>query len=863
MDVLPPSCSGGVVEFVACHVDGLDWRRISTHCSLSQLDLILLLCILSIALFVFAVFLLSDLCIFRRRKFPRLVLSEDEDLHQRMSLMGDIVKPIHRSFLVHFLTYLTPKGAAMATTPTTDAAIVLESLRPPRPSLDEKDRTDESPIYLPSHRRSYPVNIFCIGLTVSIIIALLVGTIYTCFLAQQIENTLIGLTEHIENVTQSFKDLANVFISESYSTMNRVIKEDLAQSNHMSNLRPFIEEMKLIWGDEAMRLYAMALNITPSKQWLRENTRSNLLRFNTFLRRLSSLFSVAPFLSEVNLKSVNDIYLSYTHELVRLTPHPLFKPTSWKDIQILNFTSVALCERSTNLFPTCKDVESYLEMVANKLEAWPSYVKSRDFTKVTAFTLLPRMLNAEAHVERWVPLAQDPTGNIPFLFDEFLIPEIDKDRARLNRSLDSLPKRWAESSIRKYLSMASAFPVVLAIILSILLLLTIITILINSNCCFYCLTGSNRLGKDNAGGKMSTCYRQSFAMVTTFLCIIGVVCGTVGSIGQSQLCDVLFVRAQSADIWLNHLMSTVLPVVDDLIEVLEIENIQFRIPERVFSTLDSNYTSKSLPLLQSVHMNRPMNLTALWHSHWLNKTLYDLWYREVWPLMEKANMSYQIPRVPLSKTFSQFRTAVKLDQTFDELYVGNVTEYLPEPAEDYYTKIGLALKSVSSRGSKGIDQLATYFTTIGNLIAEYRLKFDQIAQALKVIEENKVILKLLSPLIDVGDKIIRYLGNKTDPELIAQFTNNTAEIYINSHFTVEHYVIPMVHRILDQLLPYPHLRETYRKTLSPICPTELPHSALFLSLRCFGFTLSLSAFGLFIVSVGCNRILLKTHNSAS
>ncbi|VDL37621.1 unnamed protein product [Hymenolepis diminuta] len=863
MDASPPVCSGGVVEFVAYHADGLNWRRISIHCSLSQLDLILLLCVLSIALIVFAVFSLSDLCIFRRRKFSSPVLSEDEDLHQRMTLMGDIVKPIHRSFLVHVRTYLTSKGTTITTTSVADTSIVLETFRPLKLSLDEKDSADGSPISLSIPSRSCPVNIFCIGLIVSVIVALLVGTIYTCFLAQQIERTLIGLTEHIEDVSRSFKDLVNTFISESYSIMNRVIKEDVAQSNHISNLRPFIEDMKLIWGDEAMRLYAMALNITPTKQWLRENTRSNLLHFNTFLRRLSSLFSVAPFLSEASIKSVNDIYLSYTHELVRLTPHPLFKLDSWKHIQVLNFTSVVLCEHNTSLFPTCADVESYLEMIADKLEAWPSYIKSRDFTKVTAFTLLPRMLNAEAHVERWVPLAQDPTGKVPFLFDQFLIPEIDKDRARLNRSLDNLPKRWADSSARKYISIASAFPVVIAIMLSILLLLSVITVLINSNCCFCCLTRTNRVSRDKAVGKISTCYHQSFAIVATFLCIIGVVCGTVGSIGQNQLCDVLLVRPQSADIWLNHLMTRLLPVVDDLKEVLEIENIQFRIPERVFSTLDSNYTSKSLPLLQSVHMNRPLNLTALWRSHWLNKTLYGLWYKDVWTLMEKANISYRIPRVPLSKTFCRFRTAVKLDQTFDELYVGNVTEYLPEPAEDYYTKIGLALKAISNRGSREVDQLATYFTAIGDLIALYKLKFDQIAQALKVIEENKMILKPLSPLIDVGDKIIGYLANKTDSELIAQFTNNTAEIYINSHSIVERYIIPMVHRILDQLFPYPRLRETYRKTLSPICPTELPYSALFLSLRSFGFTLSLSAFGLFIVSIGCNRILLRAHNSAS
>ncbi|KAM7535721.1 hypothetical protein Aperf_G00000099737 [Anoplocephala perfoliata] len=868
----PPVCSGGIVEYITYYADNLTWRSTSVNCFLSQTDLILLLCILCLSLAVLCIFLLSELCIFRhRRRFsfhhsspaPPLFSPESDGLHRGMTLLSGIVKPIQQSFVVHLRTYLSSNINTSITNASTNLSTVIESMRLLKIPIDGTDSTDTSPSTLSAPNRIYSINLLYVGLTISVLVAIMIGTIYTCVLARTIESTVCGLTNHIGEVSLASKELANTFISEAYAIMNRVIKMDVAQNNHRSNLRPFVEEMKLIWGDEAMRLYAMALNITPTKQWLREHTRANLLHFNTFLRRLSSLFSVAPFLSEGNIKSVNDVFLSYTYELARLTPHPLFRSASWRDVKVLNFTAVALCEHSTSFFPTCSDVESHLEMITTELDTWPRYEKNRDFTKVTAFSLLPRMLNAEAYVERWLPLAQDPTGNIPFLFDEFLIAEIDKERARLNRTLDILQNKFAESSARKYLNIASVLPVTLAIMLPLLLILSLTAVLVSPSCCCFCVIQPNRISKAGRGGKFAICYRQFFAISTTLLCVIGVGFGIAGSIGQSQLCDVLFVRSQHADVWLNHLLAKVFSRLPGLHEVFEIDNIHIRIPERVFSTLDTNYTPGSPPFLQSINMNRPVNLRALWHSQWLNKTLYELWYKEVWPLMERANLSYRVPRVPFSKTFNQFRIAVKLDQTFDNLYVGNVGEYLPEPATDYYTRIALALKAKSNHISKEVDQLANYFTAIGDLIALYKLKLEQIAQALKVIENNKMVLEPLSPLIDVSDKIISYLANKTDTELISQFTNNTANIFVNSKIPVERYVLPVAHQVLDQLFPYPHLRETYRKALSPICPTEFTYSALFLTLRSFGFTLSLSAFGLFVVGLGCNRVLLREHNSAS
>ncbi|KAL5109381.1 hypothetical protein TcWFU_008859 [Taenia crassiceps] len=761
--------------------------------------------------------------------------------------MGDIVKPIHQPCVINVQTYTSSKKFPVA------AATRTNSVEPLKLPIDGKDGTSGPSLSLQSPRKSVEIQLLFVVLLIAVILALMIGTIYTCFVARRIEMTIYNLTDHIEEVVTSSKQLANTFISEAYAIMNRVIEEDVAQNNPKSYLRPFVEEMKLVWGDQAMRLYAMAQKLDPSRIWLRQQTRTNLLHFNTFLRRLSALFAVAPLLSESSIKSTNDLFLLSSYELARLTPHPIFAPVSWRDIPILNLTATELCKHSTKHFPTCADVESHFTMIVNKLEAWPRYRKNRDFTKVTAYSLLPRLLNAEAQVEKWLPLAQDPTGNIPFLFDEFLVWEIEKERKKLNQSLDALPRQWVNSSTKKYLDVFAVLPVALAGALTLLVTISVISSLFNA--AIHCgVLRRSRAGKDARMGRFSSWHLLLLGIFTTVLSVTGVGFGVVGSVGQSQLCDVLLARSQQADVWLNHLLTSIAPQVPDLQEILKIENIHFHIPKRVLSTLDTNYTPSSPPFLQSVDLSRPVNLSALLHSKWLNKTLYGLWFDRVCHKMEKANLSYQIPRIRLSKTFNRFRKAVKLDQTFDHLCVGNVTEYLPEPCNDYYTQIGLALSAVSKRSSGRVDQLANYFTTIGDLIALYKLKFDQIAQALNVIEENKKVLEHLSPLVDVGDKIIGYLVNKTNDELVSQFTNNTAEIFINSRHPIDQYVLPILHRILDHLFPYPNLRQTYRKALSPICPTDTTHSPLFLTLKNFGFTLSLSAFGLFTISVVWNRI---------
>ena len=859
MEKLPPLCTGGIVEYIADHVDGLNWQGISIQCSLFQKDPILLFGIMCLTVTVLCASFLSDrsfwrvpLCYPRPNPLPSPANGHfAANLNQGM-IMSDIVKPIDQSSVMDLQICLPSNNPN--DTVLQKLATLIDSSKLPSHSTNDKVCSDEPKICPPSAHRSIPIQFFLAILEISIVLALVMATIYACFIAQRIQMTVFGLKDHVVEVASSTKLLTNTFISEAYAIMNHAIEEDVAQNNSNSRLRPFVEEMKLIWGDQAMRLYAMAMKHTPSRTWLRQQTRINLHHFNTLLRRLSSLFAVAPHLNESSIKSANDLFLTYSYELARLTPHPMFKPSSWRNTQILNFTASTLCRHNTTHFPTCSDVESHFATMVSKLEAWPIFEKSRDFTRATAYSLLPRMLNAEAQVEKWLPLAQDPTGKIPFLFDEFLVREIAKESRKLNISLEHLPQQWTNSSARKYLGTIATIPIVLTVTLVLLEAVLVFVYLPISNIHCFCgppQGGYKKIGRNQR--RTSFCL-QMVALFTVTLCINGAVFGIIGSIGQSQLCDVLLTRTQHSDVWLNHMLARIVLQVPYLRELLDIENIHVQFPERVFSTFNTNYTSTSPPFLQSINMNRPVNLSALLHSKWLNKTLYDLWYKDIFRKMSQANMSYHIPRVPLSKTFNHFREAFKLDQTFDNLNVGNITEYLPEPSEDYYTRIGLALQTISRRESKELEQLANYFIAIGDVIAMYKLKFDQIAQALVVIEKNRKILEPLSPLVDVGDKIIGYLANKSNTELISHFTNNTAEIFINSKASINQYVLPIIHQILDRLLPYPHLRHAYRKALSPICPTETNSSPLFLSLKSFGFTLSLSAFGLFTVCFLCNRI---------
>ncbi|VDD83357.1 unnamed protein product [Mesocestoides corti] len=880
----PPVCTGGVFEYAASYVEGLNWRRISTSCSLSETDQISLLCVLFIGLAILCILVLSDFSVLKlyllhwkchssRNRAPSLCQPANETLlPTEKTNSKESLSHMSIGVMVNFngkLSYL-PYVTQMSTLTSSEAhrgANSTASLTVQRSLIslescigkngvgfgDEEDRTGIPPVPPQPLERSKRIRAPLVLITLLTTVALMAGTAYTCFLAQRIETTACGLTKHAKKVVISAKLLTNSLINEAYTIIIRVIGEDVSPSNANSYLRPFVEEMKHIFGNQAMRLYAMANDHTPSNDWLCQQTASNLQYFGTFLHRLSSLFAVAPVLSSDNIKAARDISYSYIHELARLAPHPLFTTVSnktlmWRTIQILNYTAEELCRQHTSYFPTCADVESHFEMLVSKVDPWPKFEKGRDITSVTSYMQVPRLLNSKAYVKKWLPLAQDPTGNIPFLFDEFLLREIRRAKKTINENLEKLPRKLAKKMANKHLQVARKVPAVLTGILT--LFLAIFLVVVYDNCrCSYRLQHQREV---MACARIKRCPLFCLRVVTFFaalLCATGVALGVLGGFGQDQICNILFVRSHQGDPWLHYLLDRILRRSPALTEILRIENLQLQLPKNVLSTLDTNYTPNTPPFLLSIGMNRPANLTALLYSAWLNRTLYGLWYRDVWRTMERANISCRIPRVPLSNVFDQFRRAVMLDQTFDDLYVGNTTDYLPEPINDYYTRIGLALKVISKRGFTDAEKYATYFTAIGNLIAHYQLKFDQVAQALNVIKENKRIIEPLLPLIKVGDVIVSYLSNKSNSDLVSQFTNNTAEIWLNSRLPIDHYVLPIVYKLLDRLFPYPTLRQTYRQALSPICPTDTENPPLFLALRNFGFALSLSSLALLVVCV--------------
>ncbi len=879
-----PQCTGGVIEYAAVHFDAGGWQRASTSCALSQPDLVVLLAILTASLLVLTLLLLIACCSLRRRvcrprrKPPSMSSSASSTSIISPSTAASMISTVETSLQQKIFSALLLFNVK----PTdfieqVQSFIPLQNRTNPEVSADgdDLDTLDGSraPVIPLSHQRK---RIFRRGprcchrypLLVSIIVVALLatvgGTVYTCLVARQIELTANGLTKHVGDVVYSTKMLANTLISEAYEIINGAVREDVARTNEYSELRPFIEEMKGVFGDQAMRLYAMALSkkkkARPSPKWLRDRTSTYLHYFNIFLRRLSSLFAVAPVLGHESVKSARDVYYSYSYELARLAPHPLFRgdikdKDAWRSILILKEAAHELCKQPTSYFPTCRDVESYFETIATHIDTWPRSEEKRDLSEVTAYMRVPQLLNAEEYVNKWLPVAQDPTGSVPFLFDEFVVPEIDKERKKINQSLDALPGKVSQSGAQKYINISGKIPLVLAGVLTMFVAVALIVLAFSCGFCYRPKVTEPL--EDRRMRKCTAVCLSSLAVVAALLCVVGVLLGVAGGIGQDQVCAYLFEKPQQTDKWLHHLSTAALPKIPALHEVLAIDFINIQLPQSLLTTLDMSYVQgSSSPFLQSIGMARPVNLTALLYSTWLNTTLYDLWYKDVWPKMMKANLSRQVPRVPLTKVVKQFSDAVKLDQTFDRLYVGNASEYLPEPSYDFYTKIGLALHVVSERGSVGAERYATYFTAVGELITHYKMKFDQVGQALDVVRGNKKILEPLFPLIRVGDRIMRFLATKSNAQLVAQFTNNTAEIWLNSRQPINRHVLPVVDKILDRLFPFPTLRPTYRQALSPVCPTETQkYSPLFQTLRNFGFALSLSSLVLSLVCVVRVRVL--------
>lgn len=871
---LPPSCTGGLFEYAALYTGGaVNWLGTTLCCSFSRPHSIIFILIFlsAIAVFNCSLFficraLLRGRC---RRGSYKLVPKPPSSTSTSSSSSEDTV--VDPTACLFAGLPASPRPLQQRLTST----LIWLHVRPP------KTRTQIQQVHTTAvfHEVKSEIVVFCDEVTASpsgmqerklprllnsiarklivvlIIVAIICCTVYACIVGRTLELFVNQLPYYLTDTTTSVKFLTNSIISESYSILKNAIKEEVARTNAHSNLRPFVEEMKSIFADEAMRLYAMSMEMSPpSRSWLRKQSTQHLRHLNMFLRRLSSLFAVAPVLGHENINMAREICYSYSYELARLAPHPLLRLTrsikdAWRSILILNETASELCRHPTSYFPNCSFVESYFAKIDKHIQSWPRMDDKSDLNKVTAYMRVPQLLNAEAYVTKWLPVAQDPIGGIPILFDELVIPEINKEIKKINESLDDISKIMANSSVNGYIRLSGKVPLALTGALTISVATFLIVMVFN-------WSGWSRVDQSPYEflgyryiRRCSTTTFGALAVIACFFTITGVLIGTSGEIGQSQVCIALLENPQATDKWLYRLINSSLSSIAALRPVLEIYSLNLRLPHFILMTMNADFIADGPPFLKAIGLNRPANLSAVLHSNWLNKTLYGLWYNEVWPHMLKKNLSSQVPRIPLTKVLTQFIKAVKLEQTFDELYVGNVSEYLPEPSHDYYTKIGLALDVISQRGFNARQSYSTYFSAVGQLINRYQLKYEQVAQSLDVIRENKGIIDALLPLITSGDLIMSYLASKSNTELVTQLTNNTAEIWLNSRQPINRMVLPIVYKILDRLFPYPNLGRTYRAGLAPICPTDNGTAPLFKTLRSFGLALSLSSLCLAVLCV--------------
>ncbi|VDL94705.1 unnamed protein product [Schistocephalus solidus] len=716
------------------------------------------------------------------------------------------------------------------------------------------------------------------------LVLLLSGTIFTCVASYRLSSTLTALPIHVGSVAQATKLLSNRWISQCYSIAIRVIEADVQPNRPTNNsqLRPFIEQMKSIFGRQIIELYKLAKNNSASIN-VEEETGKQIRAFDILLRRLAALFSVAPKLSNDYVNAALDGYYMYTRELVRLSPHPLFLSTFapearssddiWRMNTVLNITGVILCQYGVDggPFRSCTEVKRHLSQIAIAVNALPHRMAKEDLSQVIAYMRVPQLLGAETYVQKWLPVARDPPAAIPLLFNELVVPEIDKARASLNRSLDNLPATFSNAT-SPYIAISAGL---IGFLTGLLVFFSAGLLLVLALSLTPLRTYRPGEGGGCGGGwwtqNTKTCQNATLLglglCAAVVCCLFGLGLAYAGAVGEVEACAYLLEKPKQllADQWLLKLLrQQLLTGVKPLREVSQIDQIDLRLPYPLLTTLDSQYmAASSPPLFQALGMNRPVNLSALLFSPWLNRTLYDLWFRDVRPLMQREKLSTKIPRIQLDTVFAEVQKTLRLKQTFDDLHVGNTSNYLPIPTVDYYSQLVVALngvvsnKRVPSMVRVEASNLSGIYSLVGHLVLRYRKQFAKVDAALKTVQENKRILVVLRPMIQVADAILSFLANKTDTQLVDLFSNATASIWNDSRIQVANHLIPVGHRLLDLLLPYPGLQTTYRLTLGPFCATSASLAAsasqhpfpLLRTLREFGLGLCLSAILIIIFSI--------------
>ncbi|CAI2723108.1 unnamed protein product [Schistosoma spindalis] len=572
----------------------------------------------------------------------------------------------------------------------------------------------------------------------------------------------------------------------------------------------------------------------------------------TYRQSLSSFTYLNQYLIKENITSMS-FFWWHTSPIIQQTKHILCD--SLKYFKLVDFTS-------------CNQVDQFLSNLIQYSTHLPLTLQMRSLTSVLMYDLIPQALNVEHLIHQWLPIIDNLSNNcINFLFETYLKPEIHKIKHEISIYTKQFPSvKFVEQlkQIINYFNIALLFYHILLVSLSIILIIIYIYIFILG---YQFIKGRNHQYKTwiNNKGQFKVYIHRSVCLRFT-LCTISLICFLliivsltivyISLIGINEGCIYLQsnnLAQTKADELITQYLKTFIYNLNETNEFLAIPNLNLQIPQNILKTINSKYTPDHLPLLKSLHINRPFNLINIINSNYIYSLINNIWYKEITNKTKHYDLKSKIPPINYRALYEQTKTTLNLTYSFDNLFVGNVNHYLIDPDFNYFIIILRNLKNISNYENKN---LIKFYENLNRLFEEYHGNYLFVKNQLNIIEKNKIILQPFDKLANIGLNIL---------EQIQLLSNLDIEYLINQLFPISwyqlkpniiKYIIPFIYNLLDDMIPFNGLYEIYTNGIMSICPlTNINDNQQLLELNIKPILNELKLLSI-TITIGCIFLLL-------
>ncbi|CAH8442390.1 unnamed protein product [Schistosoma margrebowiei] len=641
--------------------------------------------------------------------------------------------------------------------------------------------------------------------------------------------------------------------------------------------------LSYISSNSSLTIFKLKQNNLSFIQLEKINIESNMIlnNFDLVLNRYINLNNVARLLNEEVIRKIEHSWYTYRQSLSSLTylNEYLMKEniTSisffwWYTSPIIQQTKYILCDslKHSKLidFTTCNEIDEFLLNLIQYSIHLPLNLQMKSLTSVLMYDFIPRALNIEHLIYQWLPIIDNLSNNcINFLFETYLKPEINKIKYEISIFIKQFPSVKLVEQLKQiinYFNIALLSYHILFISLSIILIIIYIYIFILY---YQFIKGRNHQYKtwiNNKGQFKVYIHRPVFLRFT--LCIISIICFLmimvsltsvyISLIGINEGCIYLqsnHLAQIKADELITKYLKVFIDNLNETIEFLSIPNLNLKIPQNILKTINSKYTPDHLPLLKSLHINRPLNFINILNSNYIYSLLYNIWYKEIINKTKYYDLKSKIPPINYRALYEQTKLTFNLTYLFDDLYVGHVNDYLIHPGFNYFRIILRNLKKISNDEH---NNLIKFYKKLNRLYKEYHNNYLLIENQLNIIEQNKIILKPFDKLANICLNLLEQIQNLSNLDiehLIDQlFPISWYELKLN----LIQYIIPFIHYLLDDLIPFNGLYEIYINGINTICPIINNNNNQQLSMLNIKPILNELKWMSIIMTIGCIFLLL-------